>query len=910
MNRPSSWPNTALPRHLAMAKAEYSVKVSGVGRGVGSNDVRRVFEDKGYRDITDVYMPPGKEFGFVRFSNEDEANRAVEQQGIVVRGMELGLELAVSDKKFGKGKSGKGSSGFGQDMLPSMPSRHREPERESAASSKKGGSGEHSIWVGNLPKRATSSGLKELFNQKGIENMTDVYAPPGRGFGFVRFATREEVDDAMTLCEDLRYGDNELELKSSVTDKKGPPPARDAGPFFADAGYGRDAGYSKGQSSLPAKSSTGEYSLWVGNLPDDCSTQELREVFEGRGVTNMSDVYIPGKAKGFGFVRFTSPEQVDAAMEICQGLQLGGRDLELKVSQIEKRGSAAAAPPSVGVGYPTGWIPAGYGMGMGMAYMDDGYGMQGPSAKKLSSNEHSVWVGNLPKSITSEELGDAFRSRGIETMTDVYIPKGDKGFAFVRFGTRREVENAVDECQGLTIAGKEVELKISSTEKRTSPAAASNGPPLAYGYPGGCHGFGYGMAYADDGYGSYGDYGGYGPYGPGSAPTAARKGGGKDRSAEISVKVSNLPKGISSEDLRAAFAEQGVDTMTDVYIPLGKPYGFLRFMRMSEAESALNLNGCQFGDSEIQCELAEGKAKSSQEMDMKNRMEPPIAYHRSQDAFDTSFVGKDGGEVSVKVGNLPADISHEELCEAFAEQGIDFMTDVYIPQGRRFGFVRFATADEGKQAVQRRISINGQVLELELATNKKRGAEEMAGGEIGRHERNVQPRESREASSREAPDNPDVSADAPSLKVSNIPRGTTSEELHQAVVDAGCTGSITDVYIPKGNRGFGFVRFDSRQDTEAAARLKVFVKDSAVDLEVAVAPRKGGRDAAAGRGNAFDFHDRQDFGYGFPQNGGYGCGLGMKGFGPAKGKGMPAFGFGMGPMGPYGMKGPMKGGYW
>jgi RNA recognition motif-containing protein len=410
------------------------------------------------------------------------------------------------------------------------------------------------------------------------------------------------------------------------------------------------------------------------------------------------------------------------------------------------------------------------------------------------------------------------------------------------------------------------------------------------------------MVYMDEGYGGYSDFGGYGPYGPAGSPMMAT-GKGKDRSSEISVKVSNLPPGISSEDLREAFIENGIDTMTDVYIPLGKSYGFLRFLRMSEAQTALELSGCQFGDSEITCELAEGKQKSSQEIVMeKRRGGPPIVHHRNQDAFDMSFAGSDRGEVSLKVGNLPPDVSHEDLCEAFAEQGIDSMTDVYIPQGRRFGFLRFASAAEGKYAMQRRVSIRGHTLELEFAMSKKRNSEEMAGDDIPRRERNVSSRESREASSREAPDNPDVSADAPSIKVSNLPRGATSDELHQAFKDAGCRGGITDVYVPKGNRGFGFVRFENRRDADAAADLKVWVHDAAVDLEVAVAPRKGSRDAAGGR--------RHDDGYDFahPPNGGYGCGYGMagKGYGPAMAKGVPAYGYGK--MGPYGGKGPK--GYW
>mmetsp|Transcript_72037 Transcript_72037/g.114208 ORF Transcript_72037/g.114208 Transcript_72037/m.114208 type:complete len:700 (-) Transcript_72037:38-2137(-) len=75
-----------------MAKREFAVKVSGIGRGVKDSDIRRFFDDAGYRDIFDVYVPPGMGFGFVKFSDEDEATRAVAQQTITVRGSELALE--------------------------------------------------------------------------------------------------------------------------------------------------------------------------------------------------------------------------------------------------------------------------------------------------------------------------------------------------------------------------------------------------------------------------------------------------------------------------------------------------------------------------------------------------------------------------------------------------------------------------------------------------------------------------------------------------------------------------------------------------------------------------------------------------------------------------------------------------
>merc|ERR1712039_477715 len=80
---------------------------------------------------------------------------------------------------------------------------------------------------------------------------------------------------------------------------------------------------------------------------------------------------------------------------------------------------------------------------------------------------------------------------------------------------------------------------------------------------------------------------------------------------------------------------------------------------------------------------------------------------------------------------------------------------------------------------------------------------------------------------------PSINNGVASLKVSNVPRGATSDELHSAMLEAGCIGDITDVYIPKGDRGFGFVRFSDYNEAEVAAQLQVFLRGAAVGLELA-----------------------------------------------------------------------------
>lgn len=759
------------------------MKVTGITPGISSDEVRRVFEDFGLTTITDVYLPSGKGFGFVRFSSEDDAVAAASMESISVNDTELTLELALGKRRDSASK-GKGdgkvsipfpasrSSGGGGLHGPSF------DVRQLSSGQKPSSRGEHSIWVGNLPSACTKDELEQIFRSSGVDTMTDVYIPPGKGFGFVRFMSMGEVDQALEQCEGLRCGDNELELKASSTEKRSSPSvSMMAGPGFGPSGCGGGYGY---------------------------------------GCGGVYDGYHERYSGGF----------VDP---------YGGLD--------------------------------GYGRGGGFVdpYGHPGYG--GASSKgsngKKGSGEHSIWVGNLPDSCTVDELRESFESRGVNNMTDVYIPKSAKDFGFVRFASHDDVERALDRCQELEIGGVEVELKSSVTQKRGAGGPASGPPP----------GTGFGNSYGSMDVGFSG-------YGKGS--TIAGGGKGKDKSQEVSVKVSGLTIGTSSEEVRRAFYEHGVDTMSDVYVPANRSYGFVRFQEFSDAERALRCDGMQIGSSTIELELAEGGKKSSQDMSAMQR--GAVAYHVSQAAYETASHSSRSGEVSLKVSNLDPDVSPQELCEAFAAQGVDSMTDCYIPQGRQFGFLRFATVAEGRQAQSVSVTLRDRTLELEFAVGQKRNAQEMAGavGPVGPVMSAPRQAYGRDVP-RDVPDNPDVSADAPSIKVGNLPPGTSSDELHKAVLSAGCRGGITDVYIPKGDRGFGFVRFSNMRQAEDVARLQVYCRGSVLTMEISVGQRKPRREMAGQEYGMSPYES--EAAHGHPPHGGYGYRQDMVhgGYGPANG---------------------------
>lgn len=322
----------------------------------------------------------------------------------------------------------------------------------------------------------------------------------------------------------------------------------------------------------------------------------------------------------------------------------------------------------------------------------------------------------------------------------------------------------------------------------------------------------------------------------------------KSRSLEVSVKVGNLEKGTASHEVRQAFIDAGLDTMTDVYVPGGKSFGFLRFAKLSDAQAAMQCAGMLINGSPITCELAEGDKRSSEEMAYGSsgkggfgkgvssfNQGRGVNFHTDGNAFSN--------EVSIRVGNLPHDISPDELCEAFAAQGVDSMTDCYIPQGRRFGFLRFQSAAEGKLALTRKVRLRGLQLELEPAMGSKRSSAEMAYADAAQPAPR-QPKMARSAAPGRGvpavavPDNPDVSPNAPSVKVSGVPPGTSSEMIHAALISAGCASPITDVYVPKGDRGFAFVRFARQQEAEAATQLQAYLRGSPLGLEVAVQERR------------------------------------------------------------------------
>jgi RNA recognition motif-containing protein len=90
--------------------------------------------------------------------------------------------------------------------------------------------------------------------------------------------------------------------------------------------------------------------LFIGGLPFNTSTEELRELFnQVGGVDNVTVVTDreTGQSRGFGFAEMATSEAADEAIRKFNGYALGGRTLKVEVSK-------PSAPRGNGGGYRSG----------------------------------------------------------------------------------------------------------------------------------------------------------------------------------------------------------------------------------------------------------------------------------------------------------------------------------------------------------------------------------------------------------------------------------------------------------------------------------------------------------------------------------------------------------------------------
>ncbi|XP_042049924.1 29 kDa ribonucleoprotein A, chloroplastic-like [Salvia splendens] len=196
------------------------------------------------------------------------------------------------------------------------------------------------LFVGNLPFSVDSAALADLFQQAGgveeVEVIYDKATGRSRGFAFVVMSSVEEAEAAVEQFNGYEVEGRALRVNS------GPPPPKRESSFGGSRGRDRERS-SYGNSSFGGPREGRERfgntnKIYVGNLSWDVDNLALESVFSEHGDVQEARVVYDrdsGRSRGFGFVTYSSAEEVNRAVESLDGTELEGRPI--RVSPAEDR---------------------------------------------------------------------------------------------------------------------------------------------------------------------------------------------------------------------------------------------------------------------------------------------------------------------------------------------------------------------------------------------------------------------------------------------------------------------------------------------------------------------------------------------------------------------------------------------
>ncbi|XP_074585307.1 small ribosomal subunit protein cS22 [Curcuma longa] len=172
------------------------------------------------------------------------------------------------------------------------------------------------LYVGNIPRTVKNEELENIFGEHGsvekTEVMYDKYSGRSRRFAFVTMSSVEDANAAIEKLNDTEIGGRKI--KVNVTEKPLATP---------------DLSLIQGDE-LPFIDSP--HKVYVGNLAKSVTSDVLTKFFSEKGnVLSAKVSRVPGtsKSSGFGFVSFSSEEDVEAAIASCNNAVLEGQKIRV-----------------------------------------------------------------------------------------------------------------------------------------------------------------------------------------------------------------------------------------------------------------------------------------------------------------------------------------------------------------------------------------------------------------------------------------------------------------------------------------------------------------------------------------------------------------------------------------------------
>ncbi|KAG9450966.1 hypothetical protein H6P81_010931 [Aristolochia fimbriata] len=190
-----NWASFSMGERRSDSGSDHSIFVGDLASDVTDTLLQETFASrypsvKGAKVVIDANTGRSKGYGFVRFGDDNERQRAMsEMNGVYCSSRPMRIGVATPRK----------SSGFQQGGFASNGSTQSDNDSTNTT-----------IFVGGLDASASDEYLRETFSQYG--EIVSVKIPVGKGCGFVQFAHRNNAEEALQKLNGTVIGNQTVRL--------------------------------------------------------------------------------------------------------------------------------------------------------------------------------------------------------------------------------------------------------------------------------------------------------------------------------------------------------------------------------------------------------------------------------------------------------------------------------------------------------------------------------------------------------------------------------------------------------------------------------------------------------------------------------------------------------------------------
>lgn len=435
--------------------------------------------------------------------------------------------------------------------------------------------------------------------------------------------------------------------------------------------------------------------LYIAGIPkttDDATFRQLFAAFGSIQSTKLCQGKFPEK---FGFVRYSSAEEAQTAINSMNNFEFGGKRLQVRLANEKGQGGNSSGSDEVGATFGSGPTNPQYVVtNTGVATL-----VNAPTDTSPSSN---LYIKGLPPHVTDQMLQEVFGAYGSVKQTRVLDKAGLAGdsIVLVRMGTVEEATWIVNNLngnipQGLTTP---VTVKFADPPEVRAVKAATQvvkGPPI------GASGV---VAPTSIGLG--------GLSGPIGSAMPALTGVGMARTTEPQVQnlganvyIAGIPETTDEDTFRKLF--EGFGTIVSAKLCQGKfpeKYGFVRFSSPEEGQMAINtMNNFKFGTRRLQVRVANEKSHSDGDDSMEG--ETDIQNNNARIALKNTV---DTPTESLLITGLPQNVTEQTLQEVFGAYAAVIEVQVLAQSGAAgsVATVRLSSVDD---AIWMMTNLNGNI---------------------------------------------------------------------------------------------------------------------------------------------------------------------------------------------------------